>query len=185
MRIRHLFVLLLIAIIFPEIGNSNPTENKKKYSRKLWRHWTDADKDCQNTRIEVLVRDNVGDLIFRSKKSCKITTGKWISLFSGKTIINPSFMDIDHIVPLKHAFLTGGNLWDKKMKETFANDLDNLIAVESRLNRQKSSKSILRWLPPYKNNWCTYITKWIFIKQKYRLLVTSNEINLKKKHCSL
>ena len=84
-------------------------------------------------------------------------------------------MDIDHIVPLKHAFKNGGNTWTPAQKKAFANDPDNLLTVSASLNRSKGAKGPARWMPPNQSFWCTYIDKWKRVKQKYALKIGKQE----------
>ncbi|MCP4162610.1 MAG: HNH endonuclease [Deltaproteobacteria bacterium] len=148
-----------------------------KYNRKNWKHWIDADKDGQNTRHEILIRDNVGKLKFKTKKKCKVVSGKWICPYTGKTYYKASDMDIDHIVPLKEAWRSGGADWSKEKKRAFANDPENLLATEDNAYQAKGDKSLVKWLPikPY---WQMYAIKWMQIKQKYGLKYTKKERNI-------
>ena len=97
------------------------------YDRDKFRHWTDADGDCQDTRDEVLRAES---LIATS--GCDITEGEWRSYYDGVTTEDPSDLDIDHMVPLAEAWDSGAKQWTKKTRERFANDLGDrrsLVAV--------------------------------------------------------
>ncbi|WP_018691872.1 HNH endonuclease [Algicola sagamiensis] len=148
---------------------------KKKYSRKNWRHWLDADKDCQNTRVEVLLRDAKHEVSSWQTKRCKVKTGAWQCPYTGRLFTDSSELDIDHIVPLKEAFISGANRWNKSEKTAFANDMDNLLVVEALENRQKGSKDPAQWLPENVNYHCTYIKKWVAVKEKYQLVIDEQE----------
>jgi len=86
-----------------------------------------------------------------------------------------SDLDIDHIVPLAHAHRAGGGNWSREMKRQFANDPDNLLAVDDRTNQKKGAKGPARWKPPMKSYWCEYAKKWRLIKDKYGLQVSDRE----------
>ncbi|MGI0119860.1 HNH endonuclease [Zooshikella sp. RANM57] len=120
----------------------------KVYDRKNWKHWTDEDHDCQDTREEVLIRD--AEQIGLSPRGCKVTYGVWQCPYTGLVFSNPSDLDIDHIVPLKEAFRSGASLWNAARKREFANDLENLLAVSNSTNRQKGDKDPTHWMP---ENW--------------------------------
>ena len=47
------------------------------YSREDWKHWTDADRDCQNTRNEVLIEESITAVTFRTNDGCRVATGQW------------------------------------------------------------------------------------------------------------
>mgnify|MGYP003626930522 FL=1 len=127
-----------------------PVDNlSKKYSRDQFGHgWADVDRDCQNTRQEVLISLSVSPVRFTDERKCRVTFGRWTSMYSGDVIFDASIIDIDHIVPLKWAWDHGADKWTKSKREKFANDPINLVAVEASLNRQKGAKGLDEWLPP-------------------------------------
>ena len=112
------------------------------YDRKAWKHWVDTDKDCQNTRHEVLLEESLAPVTFKTSKNCRVVSGSWLGAYSGKTFTDASQLDIDHLVPLKEAHISGGHAWDVYRKRDYANDLSSplsLIAVAKGLNRQKGA----------------------------------------------
>ena len=136
------------------------------YSRSEFGHgWSDDDKDCQNMRAEVLIKTSLSSPKFKTNKRCSVVQGRWNSMFTGNTLYNASELDIDHILPLKKAWLYGADTWSKAKRVKFANDPINLIAVEARLNRQKGAKSPLTWLPP--QNQCQYVSRYLRILKLY------------------
>lgn len=157
------------------------------YSRnKFGSGWADLDKDCQNSRMEALISQSVSQVQYKTSKQCKVKSGKWISPFTGNTIYNASDIDIDHVVPLKWAWVHGANSWSKEKRVKFANDPANLLSVEASLNRQKGSKGIDEWLPP--SNKCQYIVRFIRVYKTYGLTLKSSEASqyaaIKSRYCS-
>lgn len=141
----------------------------KSYDRKLYRHWVDQDGDCQNTRTEVLILTSEVKPKFKTDKQCVVVSGRWTDPYSGKVIYNASEIDIDHVVPIKHAHGHGAATWSNERREQFANDPLNLIPVGARENRKKGAKDPVAWLPPNQNYRCTYLQKWTAVKNKYGL----------------
>ena len=111
-----------------------------EYDRSDWRHWTDEDGDCQDARQEALVQESLDEVPFETDEKCRVETGRWFGVFDGHDLENVGHLDIDHMVPLKNAHLSGAWGWNPTMKEEYANyleDPDHLIAVSSRANRSK------------------------------------------------
>ncbi len=163
---------------------SSPTGNKiaknagpysKLYNRKEWPHWIDIDKDCQNTRAEILIERSMAAVTYRNKKKCSVISGNWFDPFSGKTWTHASDVDIDHIVPLKWAHGHGGQNWTKRQKRQFANDLENLLIVEDNLNQAKGAKSPDDWMPPNQAFRCEYVKLFDEIVKKYQLRYVPSE----------
>ena len=150
-------------------------EQTQEYRREDWPHWTDEDNDCQDTRAEILIRDNIGELKFKRNKPCNVSWGKWICPYTGKVFTKASDMDIDHIVPLSHAFKTGGATWSREKRRRFANDPMNLLAVEDNINQEKGDKAPDEWRPPRREYWREYAKKWRTIKKKYGLKISPSE----------
>ena len=63
--------------------------------------------------------------------------------FSDSFFVNPSELDVDHMVPLANAHTSGAANWPIETKISFYNDLNDpqhLIAVDSSANRAKGAK---------------------------------------------
>jgi hypothetical protein len=84
-------------------------------------------------------------------------------------------LDLDHVVPLKFAHGHGADKWSREKKQTFANDLDNLLLVNASLNRQKGAKGLDEWLPPNHVYLCEYITHFNTVIAKYELSYIPSE----------
>ena len=151
-----------------------PVEGLPLYSRHDWPHWSDTDKDCLNTRHEILVKRSLIPVTFNRRK-CKVLEGKWEDYYYPQIHSYAHEVDIDHLIPLKHAHEVGAAHWTKKEKKKFANDPQNLVITDKKYNRKKGAKRIDEWLPIHKNYACKYIRDWIKIKRKYQLEITKSE----------
>lgn len=145
-----------------------------KYDRDTWPHWLDYDGDCVNERHETLIRSSVAKVTM-SPDGCYVSKGAWVSPYTGATITRASQIDIDHLVPLAHAYYNGAMNWSTELKAEFANDPLNLIAVDSKSNREKSASGPSVWRPINTAYWCEYAARWNMVKQKYSLTSTANE----------
>ena len=138
------------------------------YDRSQWRHWVDEDGDCQDARVEILVRDLDVELD-QEFSDCRIPFGLWLDPFTGAIFSDSSDLDIDHIVPLSYANKVGGHKWSPLLKKLFANDPDNLMAVSAGQNRSKGDKGPSQYLPPDTKFHCEYIRIWEWVLRKYEL----------------
>ena len=152
----------------PSVSKSPPLK-LKSYRREDWPHWIDENGDCQNTRAEILIRDNVGQLKFKRNKQCNVSWGKWVCPYTGKVLIKASDVDIDHVVSLAYAHRHGGADWPRAKKRQFANDPENLLAVADAVNQEKGDKGPSEWMPPQKEYWTEYLRRWRTILTKYGL----------------
>lgn len=154
--------------------DSGRSSGDHSYDRKSWKHWIDADRDCQNTRAEVLINYSQVSVTFRRTR-CTVAVGRWADPYTGQTFLLASDIDIDHIVPLEHAHRHGGASWSAYKKQQFANDYENLLPVEDNANQAKGSKAPHEWMPSNTAYHCTYIEKWTYVKEKYGLSYSTNE----------
>ena len=148
------------------------------YDRSDWRHWVDADGDCQDARQEVLIEESLEPVTFETDRECRVETGQWWAPHLGHHLENPSHIDVDHHVPLKNAHLSGGWQWDADRKEEYANYLgeeNHLVAISSRHNRSKGARGPEEWAPPGNALWCDYATDWAQVKQQWDLTMTEPE----------
>ena len=148
------------------------------YDRGQWNHWTDLDQDCQNTRHEVLQIESLIPVTFKDDSQCQVEFGEWYDAYTGETIKEASKLDIDHMIPLKNAHISGGWKWDKVKKSEYANYIEyegHLIAVSASANRQKGAKTPDEWKPSNQKYWCDYATDWVAIKNIWQLDFTKSE----------
>lgn len=148
------------------------------YDRKEWRHWIDADHDCQNTRQEVLQEESLIP-VETNPNGCKIIAGRWRDPYTGLYYTDPSELDVDHTIPLKLAAESGGDLWDATKKKAYANDLANpahLIAIHKGINRSKGGKPIHLWHPKTPESRCWYAHTYFRVKRIWDMTFTAGEV---------
>ena len=157
-------------------------ETPDGYDRDLFKHWIDADEDCQDTREEVLVAESRVPV-----DGCTVTTGEWFSWYDRATWTQASDVDIDHLVPLKEAWDSGARQWDAATREAYANDLGDsraLVAVTDNVNQSKGDQDVAEWLPDF--GVCRYVRQWVAIKLRWSLAVDDAErkvLRHRARHC--
>lgn len=170
------FILVLLLTISCAHKSPSVFKSTTKYDRSEWKHWTDKDKNCLNTRQEILRARSITEVKF-NKKGCTVISGKWHDYYYPQIHTDAKNVEIDHLVPLKHAHDHGGSGWSKERKEQFANDPENLVITFKPYNRKKGAKGIDEWLPVNKEYACKYIADWKYIKSKYNLGISPQEYN--------
>jgi hypothetical protein len=114
------------------------------------------------------------------------------SVLGWYTNINGNATDVDHVVALKDAFMSGGSDWNSSQKRAFANDPFNHVAAVPYLNRTlknayvplKFIKKVRKSRYEFANGKCSeYVDLYIQVKQKYELNFTQNNIELAKTAC--
>ncbi|KAF9932622.1 hypothetical protein BGZ67_004664 [Mortierella alpina] len=150
-----------------------PENNSPAYSRTLFRHWITISGSC-NTRETVLKRDGAN---VTTDSSCAAKSGTWYSPYDGATWTQPSDIDIDHVVPLKEAWVSGARLWTDAQRQAFANDLTRpqLMSVTDNVNQAKGDQDPATWMPPLSSFHCTYLRAYVEVKHYYNLTVDSSE----------
>ena len=151
---------------------------KTGYARSQFPHWSDPDRNGCDARNDTLKRDLTNITYKAGTRDCKVIAGQLLDPFSGKVITFSTakvVIDIDHVVALSNAWQTGAAYFDKNKRSQIANDPLNLLAVDSKLNRQKGDGDAATWLPPSKAFRCEYVARQVAVKAKYGLWVTQPE----------
>jgi hypothetical protein len=149
-----------------------PSEPASAYDRKLWPHWIDADHDCQDARVEVLIAEAYEPVEFEDTRRCEVARGRWQCPYTGDLIAEAYLLDVDHLVPLANAHRSGAASWTEAERRRYANDLEHpehLVAVEHTANRSKGDKGPEAWLPPMEDARCGYVRDWVTIKERWGL----------------
>jgi 5-methylcytosine-specific restriction endonuclease McrA len=130
--------------------------------------WGDEDSDCQNLRHELLIEQSLEDVSFTSSRRCTVKSGRWLDPYSGNVLEIASDLDVDHVVPLSYAHVTGGYSWPISLKQEFAQDRSNLLLVTDNINQSKGAKGPSGFLP-VKSFQCEYARIWKSVAEKYSL----------------
>jgi hypothetical protein len=108
------------------------------------------------------------------------------------TEISGSATDVDHVVALKDAYLSGGNGWSRAQKRAFANDPFNHVASVPYVNRTlKNAYVPLKFITKLRNSryafangkCVEYVDLYVQVKKKYGLSFILNNINAAKAAC--
>lgn len=153
-----------------------PEVTSVPYDRDNFGDWIDADRDGCNTRREVLQLESLDPVSVTGR--CTITSGEWVSFFDGRNSESAATLDIDHMVPLKEAWVSGAYEWSYTTLRSYANDLGyehSLIAVTASSNRSKSDQDPASWLPTDASFMCQYLGRWVGVKYRWDLSVDEVE----------
>jgi len=140
--------------------------------------WTDVDRNGCDTRNDILFRDLTGTV---RQGRCRVLSGSLDDAYTGTTIAfvrgekTSALVQIDHIVPLQNAWVTGAQQLSRDQRIRLANDPLNLIAVDGASNQRKSAGDAATWLPANKAFRCEYVARQISVKAAYGLWVTRAE----------
>ncbi|MEK2645323.1 GmrSD restriction endonuclease domain-containing protein [Bdellovibrio sp. BCCA] len=152
------------------------------YIRKLhFGRWINdpTDDTCMNTRAKVLVRDSEDEVTYRNDKKCVVEAGRWYDNYTNQELTSSRQIQIDHLVPLKNAYLSGAFKWDYKTRCLYANYMgykDHLISAESHQNMSKGDRGPEGYLPPELSYRCQYVKNWLTVKLIWRLNMTPDEV---------
>lgn len=147
--------------------------------------WVDVDGNGCNQRDDVLYRDAIpGTVRVVVQGSCDhdVVAGAWTDPYSGKELrfanlkdqVEAQAIQVDHIVPLAEAWVSGATDWSDERRGVFANDLTELAAVDGPTNASKGSGDPAAWRPR-KQFQCDYARRWIAIKTTWDLSVDVSE----------
>lgn len=157
------------------------------YDRRDWPTWErNVAGTCFDVRQKVLADESQIPVTI---SGCGVAGGLWQDPYTGRTFTNPGQLDIDHLVPLKEAYESGGYAWPPTVKYSYANYLgyeDHLVAVSASENRRKGARDPAEYLPPNPAIRCGYLEAWIRIKRDWALSMDEREANaiaVTLKHC--
>jgi hypothetical protein len=158
-----------------ELARAKPGATRE-YDRKLFlpgaRGWADPDLNGCDGREDAIA----SWLHAKVERGHCASSGPVADVYTGQSIMLPGDADVDHVVPLHEAWLSGASRWDDASRwVTFGHDLSNLIPVLSSANRAKGDKTPDRWMPSNDGYWCEYGRVYVGVKHTYGLTVTVAE----------
>lgn len=135
-----------------------------RYDRELFPHWSTMAAGGCNTRCVALRRQRVAEP--------SSGAGGWWSVYDQKFFSDAASVEVDHVVSLKEAWISGAAVWDDNKRELFANDLDGeLLVVGAEINQKKSDEDVAEWQPPARSAWCVLAARVVKTKAKWSLTV--------------
>jgi hypothetical protein len=148
--------------------------------------WIDTDHNGCNQRDDVLLRDAIAGTVktgWQGRCDHDVLAGAWIDPYTGRKIVLTDMKEmrqsmaiqIDHIVPLSEAWVSGASEWSDDRRHRFANDLDELLAVDGPTNETKGDGDPAAWRPR-KGYQCTYAERWIGVKLRWDLVADPSEV---------
>jgi hypothetical protein len=149
---------------------------------RFGQRWADVDRNGCDQRNDAL-RIALDEVAFRAgTRDCVVERGLLLDPYTGQasTFVKGTDgggVDIDHLVPLAHAWASGAWSWTDEQREAFANDLSLLQPTDASTNRSKGDQDITTWLPPEPSYSCTYLERWVQAKTTWNLAVTSLELD--------
>lgn len=155
---------------------------KVAYNRK--KHFTGwlndyRDESCLNIRGLVLESQSLDEVEYGGARGCTVVSGKWYDPYTDSYFKDPvKDLQIDHMVPLKHAYQSGAYEWSKEKRCLYSNfrwSDYHLIPTYGKENSKKSDRSPVGYLPSHKGYVCEYLKNWLKVKAIWNLRVNPSE----------
>src|SRR5207253_433999 len=107
---------------------------------------------------------DLADVAFKTAGECIVASGLLHDPYTGRDIRfergpGSSAVQIDHVVPLGDSWQKGAQQWTPEQRQQFANDPENLLAVDGTANQAKGDSDLATWLPPNRAYWCDYAAR--------------------------
>ncbi len=153
---------------------------KEKYNRSYhFGTWIQdpREKSCLNTRQRILYSASTVEPQFKEDR-CVVDRGEWYDQYTGTTFRRAMDIQVDHVVPLKNAFISGAWRWSKRQRCVYTNFLGNdfhLLPVSGLENMRKSDRTPANYLPPREGYRCEYLKNWLMIKLVWKLAINPTE----------
>lgn len=167
-------LLVFLGWIIGSEQESELTLSSLEYDRAAFGSWVDNDGDCLNTRAEILLEQSLSSPVL-DESGCRVTGGTWLDAYTGDVISDPSSIDVDHLVPLRFAWMTGASVWTETDRIKFMNDSRNLVLTTASINRSKGAATPLNWLPPDDAARCGFVQLFLSVVLEYDLTLTDPE----------
>jgi len=140
-----------------------------------------AQESVQIARNDILRRDLTAVQIKVGTNGCVVLNGTLDDPYSAQSIsfvrgeATSDAVQIDHLVSLSDAWRSGAQVLTADLRQNFANDPLNLLAVSGPLNQAKGDGDAASWLPPNVAFRCAYVIRQIQVKTRYALSVVPAE----------
>lgn len=162
--------------------NALPVKGKAAatgYNRnsKFGNGFKDFNRNKCDERQDALKRD-MSRVKYKNHSRCQVASGRLDDAYTRKAInwkVKAGSVDIDHVVALKNAWISGAQRLSQSQRQALANDPLNLMAASASANRSKGDRNAAEWLPKNKGFRCQYVATQVSVKRKYALSVTKAE----------
>lgn len=159
------------------------------YDRAMFgQEWSDAARVPEfgrngcDTRNDLLARDLQRETV--ESNGCVVTqgvlayepyTGARNVYFDKHDGLYETDFDVDHLVSLSNAWVTGAQFWAPEKREELANTPINLLLTDPSQNRSKGDGDFATWQPPNKAFRCSLAARQIRVKAAFGLWITPPE----------
>jgi hypothetical protein len=153
-----------------------PRSHAGAYNRsKAFGDWISQGGGC-DTRAVVLKTESLRPTT--QNRYCTIKTGRWYSFYNARYYSNAygGVVQIDHVVPVENAWISGAWRWTHGTRVRYYNDLGDsrtLVGVDRSDNEAKGDRDPAHWMPSHGK--CRYLRYWVAVKTRWQLTVSSRE----------
>lgn len=165
-------VFLILFLLFPGYLYA---QDVPPYDRNAFGRWFDKDRDCRDTRAEILIDESLVPVVM-DERGCRVISGMWIDYFTFEVLTDASIIDIDHLVPVFEVWIRGAYAWTRAERVYFYNDRLNLVVTHQSVNRSKGNKKPHQ-LEHLIANMCGFVIRWFEVKDRYQLSFDEEELH--------